>query len=484
MNRERAETYLRLLAEANLTAKDTWQTLRVAALALTAVDALDEQVAEAILADYDLAVSVRHTRPQQDPAPGWPSGPVLRAVAGRIRSFSPMTAGPPAPFWPGAGRRYPRATVRPQPALAAPGPDPGADPVAEHFVMIGQTVPFPDAVILDGVYLMAYARTAAGARFTAGWQTHLLRPDTGLPPFELCTVTDDRGRRYQMDFTGDSAGPRWTGLVTLYPDPPADVRWFEISAPDGPAVRVELVPTDVAAAVEDADVGPGEHLLTLIAERMLATAPDFPHDPRRDLVSPGLTSLATGLGEVVAALEAAELLPPLSPLPGWLATLCVNLRVNVPGLTAPPALDLPDQWLSLLAHHHRRKPGSAPAREGYAATAGALPEVDGVRLAFLGLENTEGQSWLHVLARGMTRQARHGPCGIDMDFPLSVWAADSGGRWHLARLAGRHSDDGEDVLRLRLTPPLPSSAAWIEVLAAGRSARARARLPLRWGQPV
>jgi hypothetical protein len=39
----------------------------------------------------------------------------------------------------------------------------------------------------------------------------------------------------------------------------------------------------------------------------------------------------------------------------------------------------------------------------------------------------------------------------------------------------------EYALQLRLVPPLPPSATWIEVLAAGRSAQVRARLTLRWG---
>src|SRR5580704_14819277 len=76
MNRERAETYLRLLAEAELRdpalasprAADAPFltapiTLTRAAWALTAVGALDLQSAEAILADAELAVAARH-RPE------------------------------------------------------------------------------------------------------------------------------------------------------------------------------------------------------------------------------------------------------------------------------------------------------------------------------------------------------------------------------------------------------------------------------------
>ena len=78
MNRERAETYLRLLAEAELrdpalarrgpaserSADAPFVTAPVAltraAWALTAVGALDLRTAEAILADAELAVAARH----------------------------------------------------------------------------------------------------------------------------------------------------------------------------------------------------------------------------------------------------------------------------------------------------------------------------------------------------------------------------------------------------------------------------------------
>ena len=40
--------------------------------------------------------------------------------------------------------------------------------------------------------------------------------------------------------------------------------------------------------------------------------------------------------------------------------------------------------------------------------------------------------------------------------------------------------NGEVALRLEMIPPLSRATAWIEVHAAGRSAQARATLPLRW----
>jgi hypothetical protein len=65
---------------------------------------------------------------------------------------------------------------------------------------------------------------------------------------------------------------------------------------------------------------------------------------------------------------------------------------------------------------------------------------------------------------------------------LSVWVRDSGLKWHLARRTGQRWAAGpeENLVQFQLVPPLPRSARWIEVVAAGRSAQVRAKVPLRW----
>ena len=178
--------------------------------------------------------------------------------------------------------------------------------------------------------------------------------------------------------------------------------------------------------------------------------------------------MATGLGDIIAALEAADVLPPLSPVPARLAALCASMGVSRHGIAVPPAHDLPEPWLSLLAHYQRRKPDTAPVRDGYAAVAAALPELDGIRLALLGLHNTEGKSSLHVLARGL-RPENPGPLGVDMYFPLSVWLRDSGGRWHAGRPAGWHRNGP----RTRVRGPAAARAAAAPVHGLGRGAGRR-----------
>jgi hypothetical protein len=90
---------------------------------------------------------------------------------------------------------------------------------------------------------------------------------------------------------------------------------------------------------------------------------------------------------------------------------------------------------------------------------------------------------LYGHASGMTPPGPGGPPEAELDFPLSIWVRDDGGRWHATRATARRwsaEDDREMTLRLEVVPPLSRATTWIEILAAGPSAQARTTLPLRW----
>ena len=411
MNRERAETFLRLLAESELRAAcegpfvsgapwsgegpgTSFPRLARVAQALTAVHALDVAAAQDVLTDYAIAVGVRQ---HSDP------GPLLltRPAVTRGRLYARAWFGPPAPGAAGSGSGGP----------VAAGPD--------HFVPLGLTAPFRHEDISGEVNLLSYAHTSSGARFTVTWRT---RGPAGRalmgPGFEsrvlsrLFAVSDDQGNRYQLDFSFTD----WSGEVRLRPDPPDGLRWLELSAPGRGPVRIDLAPPgaqgpdEAGPRVTPADLSAGEQMLTVFADRLLMVAGEHGPDLRRTAYARApLNAMTAGLGDVVAALEAAEVLPPLSQVPGQLAALCASLSVTGHGLTAPPGPELPERWLSLLAHYQRRKPEVAPAREGHAALAVAFPEFDGIRLALLGLHNTDGQTILHLLVSGLPEDDGTGP---------------------------------------------------------------------------
>jgi hypothetical protein len=497
MNRERAETYLRLLTEAEL--RDpalAWPppgavdapfvtapiTLIRAAWALTAVGALDLEAAEAILADAELAVAARR-RPEA--AMASPAGPRLgprRFAGGRpLARMSHLM--PSVPFVPALART---AAASPTGTGSPQGPRDGPD----RYVPVGQMILFHDETISGELDLMAYAHTGAGARFTATWRTRdpLGARHHGVPPVDAFALTDDRGQRYGLEFA-PKGRPESTCDLALRPDPPPDIGWLEITAPGEQAVRVDLArrAEGPEPQVSEISVSIGEHLLNRIAERLLALAPEYWMDWHPEVAgtppAPPVTNLAAGLGATIAALEAAEVLSPLSPVPARLAALCASLRIGGHGITAAPAPDLPEPWLSMLTHYHRRKPEAAPAGDGFAGVAAALPELEGIRLVLLGLHNCDGGTWMDALALGQAAGLQHRALELGMAFPLSMWVRDGAGRWHAARPAAWHHEEGEATLTLRLTPPLTRSWAWIEVLATGRSAEVRATVPLRWGYP-
>ena len=297
MDRERAETHLRLLAEAELRRVITMPAgsipgrrdparLALAAQALTAVDAVGADTAYQIQADISLAVAARRRTIARDPRPG------------RIQ---------PA-------RR--RASWR--------------------VVPVGQVIQIRDGGVRRDVLVMAYVQSAGGARFiTADW---LFGPLT-------VTAADDQGVSYQISWAGEMA-PR---ELLLRPDPRHQIRWLDLTADPGqPATRIDLGPHNPApapgvTATQDPR-SPGELLLDVIAARILtAAAPVARGNPRPPAAADSLRAfVGDGPGHIVAALHAVGLLPPDSPVPGQLAGLCATLGIDGHGITAPPPRTCPD----------------------------------------------------------------------------------------------------------------------------------------------
>ena len=333
--------------------------VRLVGQALTAVRALDTDTVENILADFDLAVSVRQissaqrgrsgsswNRATRRDCPGNGAAAAAARLAAQIqfgRSGSPArAAGWRAPSRPGSPDHR---TGGPQdPAPPDHDPDQGA---ADRFVPLGLTVPLHHEGISGDLYLMSFAHTGSGARFIALWGKPTLspQPELGLRhpelfPFELFTVTDDRGARYDLDFT-HGGGSEWISEISLHPAPPDDIRWLEVAAPPSPAVRVDLrqggPPANGEPEVSEATLSPGEQLLIMLAERLLTVAPQFPLALRPGLpaLSPRpVQAMGAGLGDIIAGLEAVDVLSPLSPVPARLAALCASLRIGGHGIAA------------------------------------------------------------------------------------------------------------------------------------------------------
>ena len=470
MNRERAETYLRQLAEAELrrartlpaalfrTRQDTAR-LTLAAQALVAVGAVDVGTADEIRADLQLAVAVRQL------------GPVNQARAGQ-RGLSPD-----------AQMRLARLMHSPPGAATVALPvsgfragDPRPPRASRRAVPVGQVIRIRDDDVRRELLVVAYVQSADGARFTtAGWP---------FRPFTPFTAADDRGASYQIGFLGEMR-PR---ELALRPDPSHQIRWLDlITAPGESAIRIDLdppIPVPQVTVTRTA-TSPGELLLDVIAARILTWAGASPADNAGQPAGADdrLRALVgDGPGDIVAALHAAGALSPASRVPGQLAGLCARLGISGHGITAPPDNDLPERWRSMLTSYHRREPSAGPAPGILAATVAKLPELDGAQIAILGLHHGERGTIVHMLASGVMLEGDWQYARAVRPLP-ALWIRDSSGRWHATNTNGvspMWGDPREVMLWLAVMPPLDRGTAWIDVVATGSSAEVRARLPLSW----
>ena len=476
MNRERAETHLRQLAEAELRRARTLpaasvrirrDTARLAlvAQALVALGAVDAGTADQIRADLELAVAVRPPGQENQASPGQrglPPDPRMR-----LARLMPSPAGR-------AG-----TTVALDQALSTGHTRPAPHRASWRAVPAGKVIHFRDDNGPHELLVVAYLQSAGGARFImAGW------------PFRPLTAANDRGASYQIGYRGrPGVAEFW-----LSPDPPAQIRWLDlITAPGEPATRIDLDPQIPAphVTVTRKATSAGELMLDGIAARILSSGVAFPQDNpgQPPAATAGLRAFVSdGPGHIVAALHAAGTLPPASPVPGQLAGLCDRLGIPGHGITAPPAADLPEPWHSLLTRP-RRLPQGAPAPGIVAATVAGLPELDGARITILGLHqatilgryNSVTQTIVHMLVSGVTAEDDWTYGRVVRPLP-ALWVRDGSGRWHVTRTHGvsPSGNSGEVILWLEIVPPPDRGTAWIDLVATGRSAEARVRLPLWW----
>ena len=129
MDCQRAEAYLRLLAEEELRRPVWARRIRWAAELLTAIGALDEQIADRIVADFDLALVARQA---------------FLPSAGRAASLQRRSA-----------------TVRFWPAVPVSSESQASGPVPGRLVRLGQVIPLRAEPAGGEVYLLSYEQTEA-----------------------------------------------------------------------------------------------------------------------------------------------------------------------------------------------------------------------------------------------------------------------------------------------------------------------------------
>jgi hypothetical protein len=439
MDREGAETYLRLLAEAELRRAvqvpaggipGRWHSARLALAAqtLTAVGAVGAGVADQIRADAGLAVAARH----------------------RLSARRPVPAG-----------------IRPVPRRAS-----------WRVVPAGQMIKVRVGGLRREVPVAAFVQSAGGARLiVAEWPA-------GPVTF---TAADDRGFSYQVIWAGEMA-PR---ELLLRPDPPHQIRWLDLTTAAGqPASRIDLDPQDPAPAPDVTATwhahSPGELLLDVIAARILTAAVPLARD------KPGQPAAA----DAHLRLRRRRARSRRCRAERGRRAAAGQRRPRPARRAVRPARHHRPR-------HHRaaRRGAAAPVAEH--ADSPRPPAAAGARPAGRGRGGAPRAGRRHDRDHGpASRRARHhhapaghrrragGRLALRPGFrPMPVlWIRDSDGRWHATRLDGlspwgNHgtnpwADTTMVTVWLRIIPPLDRGTAWIEISATGRSAQVQATLPV------
>jgi hypothetical protein len=475
---DRAETYLRLLAEAALRAASSAEhaaQVRRAADVLVDAGVLDDARADEILLMLSVALRVRGQR-------GW-------LAPGRVRRIGAITT-------PGGAWRVIQAS-------------PGQVPGSKLMALI---------VTADRMIAPATLRFPPSAGLT----------ELAAPSFADLTASDDVGSSYQVSFTdGGWTGSTWTGTVLLRPLPSPGARQLTVNGPNGPVLRAQLNPDPAArqpaATVVPLADTPGERLLIRLAEAMLGAlaSPDSPGwhlDPTRPGIRrPGVAQVMRAVGpslpgplppspvtpvvgpsplavaysasdreaylaEIIGILEGARILSPLSPIPATLAALfqALGLAGTAYLRGAPEARSgekLPARWHAVLAYYGRR--GHQQLASGTGSIGVTLPEVDGARFAVAGVHTGRTGTVLHVIGRGLRPMPRPG-----QDLRFSWWARDESGTWHLAIVQAWHLANDDLTMRLALLPPLrpgnPGSTGTLTLEVTGTTRQVTVDLTVHW----
>jgi hypothetical protein len=350
---------------------------------------------------------------------------------------------------------------------------------AVRVTPIGRALRVASGRAPSALHFMSLVRTGDGAVITVVmrmyWQPD--RPGTDLEiteagphhlPYAQLGAVDDQGARYAVRFEGGSGRTAsWRGVARLSPVPPPGIGRLDLIGDGTRLIRLPLGPSPArgrqATITEPVAIPPGERLLIVEAERILASG-----DARGPVQGPDP-------GEIITVLTEAGAIAADSPVPGQLAALCQRLGAAGHGITVPAAEQIPVPWASILAQRAAPVPAEVP--EVFTPLAAVLPEVDGAQFALAGLSTAAGESHLHVASSVMPQVT--GRFEHDWTPGLSWWLRDGAGNWHLATTDEQTTaGDGTNTFRLRLTPPLAAVSGTVEVVITGPATRIRATIPI------
>ncbi len=479
-DRERAETYLRVQAEAELhwalelhkgrvfeilewsqrhdvmrpirryQANERWLSsgwsvpgdtrpgdsclLHIAALgrALAAAGAIDDATAAEVLADLQAALAIRGLIRKE------------QLLGSPMRSFA-------SPYFP--GQRLVRApALRAVPVRLIPAATVAACFVADQPVRV-----YLGSMVIDGTS----AEVSITARLVPG---HATAPPLPVP-WEIlnsCTATDDQGGTYGLHFSGGGADDHWAGQLHVTPAPPATIRWLDFSLPGADPVRLRLdaAPRDLPTTKLSLPAGESAaRYLDAQTVELLTSADD------EDGKDPRVVWAARGLLE-------AGVVSALNPALRRMAAVASQFGLELPApLAAIPPGPLLADWLSLLARWdcHDGPAGTVPV-------AAHLPELGGAQCAIADIQSSHDFATIQLHARGWPEPSSSQPWRDRFR-----WSArDDVGGWYVTTVKGWSFSDTTADLTLGLRPAINPAARQLQIILTSRTGEVGLSVPLDW----
>lgn len=439
-----AELYLRLAGERALLDPpgDDDQSgaspLDVAGHALVAVGAITAGEAQAIVDDYQRALSyrrgehphrrfVRASRSASARSPGHRLGALRVVACGRLIEQP----------W---GQLFLRYLVL------------RSDSTSLHVGMSASpATPGPATRSLRPGFASATSRTrmtrsGPGARVSGA----------GLP--QQLSLTDDRGTTVSAGLSGSGNDHEWDGEFETRPGLAQETAWIEVlgervelPADPGPFPDVWVEPL----TARDPAVA---YLWALVAIRTEFHGPDTLESSIETLVAAG--SLASG---DPAIAEVRAVAAHLSRGRGG---------ARAAGHQGP----LPEPWRSMMA---RRGRGGGP--DGLVVAGVTTPEFDGITAAVLAVRSEdEGFAADVEMVPGLPHW-RWLHASVDQPL-LAWWAADDRGHHYLGRHGSWQSSPDHSGGQIEFWPALDPAARVLDIMPTTRAARAVIRVPLEWGE--
>jgi hypothetical protein len=193
--------------------------------------------------------------------------------------------------------------------------------------------------------------------------------------------------------------------------------------------------------------------------------------------SPGEPGGDPDIAMAVSGLLAAGVAQASSPALGRFAAVARRLGLDLPGpLAGIRPGTVPADWLGMMA---RRDSADGPA--GVTPLAAALPDLDGISCVIADLQSEPECATLQVHARGWPEPRHSRTFAAE---PLRWTARDDVGGCYVAYEGGGSFGGGRADLELRLQPAISPRARALEIVVTGRTSEVSVTVPLQWRQGI